>query len=285
MANQDLNRLFENLHQAREVFVTDDGQIEDAPTAEQNVQAEQAGVARPKERTRLKPERWGAEVARPAVRVTLSALNAMHEEAARHPGESGGILVGPDALTVSEFIPSGPDASRTSGSYELDVAYLQPRLDEAQDRGLLFVGVFHSHPARCRTLSALDLETACSIVADPDWCAPSLVLPLAVRYRGGFETAFYIFSKGMTRPEPAELRLLAETPGSAPASKPVSPPATGVPAGTPGAREAQATDVAAATTAAPPAAAPPLLRRPLSRLTTRRGGVRARLVRLLRGLR
>jgi len=283
MANRDLNRLFENLHQAREVFVTEDGQLEDAPTAARNEQAEQAGVVPPKERTRLKPEVWGSGgLARPAVRVTLAALNAMHEEAARHPGESGGILVGPDPFTVSEFIASGPDAKRTTASYELDVAHLQPRLDEAQDRGLVFVGVFHSHPSRHPTLSALDLATARSIVTDPDWCARSLVLPLAVRYRGGFETVFYVISTQTPLPVQAELRLLAET--HAVPSKGEFATATTSSTEAHDKDQVPAVDAPNENGTTTPAVTR-VGRWALSRLRTRRRGVRARLLRLLRGVR
>ena len=162
-----LNQLLENLNRSEPVFVTRTGEIETETEAARSQQEEEGEGQQPKPRTRLKPAAFGAEKL-PLVRVSQQAINAMLEEARRHPGETGGLLVGPEALVLSEFLPSGSNATRTRSRYELDAEDLQPRLDEAQARGLVLSGIFHTHPKGCAVLSALDVETAWTIVNDPE---------------------------------------------------------------------------------------------------------------------
>ncbi len=186
----DLNRLMADIRNSREVFVTEDGGIEDADEARANAVREEQTEGAPKPRTRLKPEIFGGEP--PEVRVRASVIDAMHAEAHRHAGETGGILVGPEPRHVTELIPSGPDARRSGASYELDVEHLQPLLRNAEDRGLAFLGIWHSHPEGFNELSATDRTAARSILRDPDWNVTELLLPLSVRRGKGFETSFFL---------------------------------------------------------------------------------------------
>ncbi len=190
----DLNRLMTDIRNARNVYITADGEIEDETEAAQNARTEEATDGRPKPRTRLKPEIFGADAVADegVVTVALPVLAQMHSEAARFPGETGGIVVGPDSTTVTELIPSGPRARRSGASYEIDAAHLQPLLDRTEARGLQFLGVWHSHPPGFDRLSATDLAAARSILGDPDWGVDRLLLPLSVRSQGEFRTAFFL---------------------------------------------------------------------------------------------
>jgi proteasome lid subunit RPN8/RPN11 len=187
---RDLNRIMEDIKNSREVFVTDDGRIEEASEAERNAASEEATTGTPKPRTRLKPEVFGADAK--IVTVHATVIEAMHAEGARHPGETGGILVGPKPRLVTGFIPSGPAARRTTASYELDVEHLQPLLEVAEDRGLRFLGIWHSHPEGYAELSGQDRAAARSILRDPEWRVDELLLPLSVRTGMSFETTFFV---------------------------------------------------------------------------------------------
>jgi integrative and conjugative element protein (TIGR02256 family) len=187
---RDLNRLMQDVQNAREVFVTEDGHIEDAAEAQANAAREEATEGAPKPRTRLKPEVFGGEER--TVVVHAGVVDAMHEEATRHPGETGGIVVGPEPGVVTELIASGPGARRTSASYELDVVHLQPLLEAAEGRGLQFLGVWHSHPEGHSELSGTDRKAARSILGDSEWGVTELLLPLSVRTGGAFETQFFL---------------------------------------------------------------------------------------------
>jgi len=205
----NLNQLLENLNRAEPVFVTRTGEVETEAEAARSQNEEELEGRPPKPRTRLKPAAFGAGDV-PLVRVSHRALKAMLEEAHRHPGETGGLLVGPRALVLTEFLPSGPQAKRTTERYELDVENLQPRLDEAQARGLVLTAIFHTHPKGCVGLSSLDVSTAWTIVNDPEWAAPRFVLPLAVRTARGFDLSFYVVGQQTPTPQLAAVVVLDE---------------------------------------------------------------------------
>lgn len=188
---QDLNRLFSDVRNARDVFVTRDGEIETSEDREANERSELRHDGDIQGRVRLKPEAFAGE----AVAVKMEVLHALHAEAARHDGETGGLLVGPRDRVVTEFLPSGDAARRSKSSYELDVSHLQPLLDGALRRGLRFLGVWHSHPLGVSDLSAADLKTADGMLEDPDYGLNELLLPVSCRTRGGFETRFFIVTK------------------------------------------------------------------------------------------
>lgn len=203
---RDLNRLMDDIRNSRSVFVTEGGEVESEPEARKNESRERAREGSPRPRTRLKSEIFGAQLAE--VRVHASVLDAMHREARRFPGETGGILVG-TAGAVTEFIPSGPGARRTASSYELDVEHLQPLLDEAEDRGLQFLGVWHVHPEGVPELSSTDLGTARRILEDEEYGVDELLLPLTVRVHNEIETRFFLMRADASEPLHVPLVVVA----------------------------------------------------------------------------
>lgn len=189
---RNLDRLMDAVASQRDVFVTEDGRVEEAGEAEQNAVAEASSGREPRRRTRLKPARFGA---RPLT-VHLRALRAMHADAARSAVETGGLCIGRDDDTIDGYIASGPNADRRPSSYALDVKYLQCRLEAAENDGQCLVGVHHVHPRGCDALSAQDRITARAILSDPDWAIERLYLPLTVRTRLGFSTFFFVADDG-----------------------------------------------------------------------------------------
>jgi proteasome lid subunit RPN8/RPN11 len=208
---RDLNKLMEDLQRSREVFVTSDGQVEDASEAAENQRRELDEAGRSKPRTLMKPERFATTRDGDLVRVDANVLEAMHSEAARHQGETGGIVVGPDERTITVLIPSGPKAKQTAVSYELDVEHIQPLLAAAEDRGLRFLGIWHSHPRGCDELSEPDREAIRRILRDRDWAASRLIMPLTVRQASGFSTEFFVADAAEPAARPARVVVFART--------------------------------------------------------------------------
>lgn len=186
---RDLNRLFDDIRQSRPVYITQDGQVEDADEAEQHADQEEVTQGAPRPRTQLKPEVFGEA---PVITVHTAVIEDMHAEAARHPGETGGIVVGPNENTITELIASGPDAERSQSSFVLDHEYLQPLLDQAEDKGLRFLGIWHTHPEGSAEPSSIDCDTARRILSDSDYDVSRLLLPLSVRRDEGFETWLFV---------------------------------------------------------------------------------------------
>ena len=84
---QDLNRLFDDLKNSREVYVTKDGNVERADEASENADREERREGEPKARTKLKPEIFGRGE-RPLF-VDHTVLATAHELAAAYHGETG----------------------------------------------------------------------------------------------------------------------------------------------------------------------------------------------------
>lgn len=126
------------------------------------------------------------------LRIHALVLEGMRREARRYSIETGGILVGPDGDTISELIPSGNAAYRSHSEYELDPVHLQPLLDDAQRRGLRFLGVWHVHPEGYRELSRTDLATARRMLRDRSYGMRRVLMPLTVRTGAELETRFFI---------------------------------------------------------------------------------------------
>lgn len=189
---RDLNRLFEDLRNSREVYVTKDGNVERADEASENAEREERREGQAKARTRLKPEIFGR--GDQPLFVDGTVLTEAHRLAAEYTGETGAIGVGPDEHTLTELIPSGPKAKRTASSFELDADYLQPLLEQAESRGLRFVAFWHSHPFGCPRPSETDRGAAKRMLNDEEWgLSGHVYLPISVRRRdAGFETRFFI---------------------------------------------------------------------------------------------
>jgi hypothetical protein len=187
---RDLNALFQDLQNSREVYVTQDGRVERAEEATENERREEANEGAPRPRTQLKPEIFGGKV---PLTVFDGFFPLAHATAAKFAGETGAIGVGPDPFTITELIPAGPRAKRSESSFQLDPEYLQPLLDEAESRGLFFNCVWHSHPEGCPGPSAIDRDAARAMLNDPDWgLSGHVYLPISVRESVGFETRFFV---------------------------------------------------------------------------------------------
>jgi|GEM_PF-6481765 len=208
---RDLNRLFEDLRNSREVYVTQDGDVEQADEAADNADQEERSGGRPKARTRLKPEIFGRSGS--PLFVAETVLADAHRLAGQFSVETGAIGVGPDEHTLTALIPSGPGAKRTAGSFELDADYLQPLLERAEARGLRFVAFWHSHPQGFPNPSETDRAAARRMLGDPEWgLSGHVYLPISVRKAGGgFETRFFVARGSDATIEEASVVVISPT--------------------------------------------------------------------------
>lgn len=137
-------------------------------------------------------------------------VRQMEEECAAHSGvETGGILVGHRDPTddtvwlVREAIGAGPNAIHRPASFRPDVAYMNRELLRLMksDPQLSYLGGWHSHPGHMDRPSAVDAEQARSILADPDYRAPIVVVVIATTVP--FRVRAYV----MTREQPQLLEV------------------------------------------------------------------------------
>lgn len=98
-------------------------------------------------------------IAQAGVRIRVGVLTAMREQARLHlPEECCGLLAGQPGL-VTELIP----ASNTLASpreYFIDPIELIAALRAMRQRGLLHLGVYHSHPTGVNFPSQRDVDLA-----------------------------------------------------------------------------------------------------------------------------
>ena len=67
---------------------------------------------------------------------------------------------------ISECTDGGPNTIHTHCSFSPDVDYLNKRIEEAEDRGLYFLGEWHSHPGSLRLPTAGDIKTISDVMLD-----------------------------------------------------------------------------------------------------------------------
>ena len=128
-------------------------------------------------------------------RVHERVLLAMPRLAARFPGlETAALVVGPDRYTVTDVIACGPDAQRAWATCSLDPDYLNPLLDAARARGLIWNAILHVHPDHAPNPSETDREAVRDLLNDPETgLGESVLFPITMRTaRQGCETRFFL---------------------------------------------------------------------------------------------
>jgi integrative and conjugative element protein (TIGR02256 family) len=100
--------------------------------------------------------------------------------AAAFPLETGGALIGRyvDASTADVASVTGPcaDARHEAYGFERGTAGLREVLDDAWERGLYYLGEWHTHPASDPSPSRDDLATMRRFAADPAMSCPEPLL-------------------------------------------------------------------------------------------------------------
>ena len=89
------------------------------------------------------------------LRITTSAFIQIVKTLGSLPAEKGGVLMGNEDGTITDFI-FDKHANTTRGTYELNIPYLNPKIKELENQGKKFLGIIHTHPNGCASLSAQD---------------------------------------------------------------------------------------------------------------------------------
>lgn len=119
--------------------------------------------------------------------------------------EKGGILLGKDGV-ITDFV-FDENAETTGSTYSLNIAYLNPIIQEKKQEGKQLLGIIHSHPNGCSQLSAPDKHYFLSQFKNfPD--LDYLFTPIVFSAKQGeFEFFPHVFHKDGTV-ETAELEIL-----------------------------------------------------------------------------
>ena len=95
------------------------------------------------------------------------------------PPESGGILGGCNE-TVTLFVEDKGNDLKTSFIYEPNTAFLNKNINEWINNDIDFMGVYHSHPCDCETLSDADVEYINRIMESVKGYTNKLYFPLVI---------------------------------------------------------------------------------------------------------
>jgi len=109
-----------------------------------------------------------------SVTLSQSTLSFMQELTVARAGiETGGILVGRVAedgtIVIEEASGPGPNALHAPGRFERDTAYCQQFLLAVEERGLSYVGEWHSHPDANNSPSYTDIDSLTQIARQPNY--------------------------------------------------------------------------------------------------------------------
>lgn len=95
------------------------------------------------------------------------------------PPESGGILGGCNE-TVTLFVSDEGNNSKTSYKYEPNIALLNNNINEWLCNEIDFMGIYHSHPCNCETLSNADIEYINKIMKSINGYTNRLYFPIVI---------------------------------------------------------------------------------------------------------
>lgn len=113
--------------------------------------------------------------------------------------ETGGALIGSweretDGtliVHVERASGPGPDATQNATLFSPALGHYRARVNYYREtRGWDYIGEWHKHPDAFDSLSAIDIETAKSLIRDEGW--PLLLLPIVTRKNGGIFVDNYI---------------------------------------------------------------------------------------------
>lgn len=95
------------------------------------------------------------------------------------PPESGGLLGGHNG-TVTLFVGDKGSNLKTLYKYEPDTVFLNKNINEWLCNDIDFMGIYHSHPYKCETLSNADIEYISKIMKSVNGYTDKLYFPLVI---------------------------------------------------------------------------------------------------------
>lgn len=117
----------------------------------------------------------------PKVLISSEAISVIEEESRNRIMETGGTLFGiigqEGTIVVTHATKPGPNAFHAPGVFEKDLQYQQMLLNEMNIKyNVDYVGEWHKHMGQMSRPSEGDLNTARSILKDPEWSKEKLVV-------------------------------------------------------------------------------------------------------------
>lgn len=139
------------------------------------------------------------------LKITTDAYQSIVKKIGSGIPEKGGILLGKDGI-ITDFV-FDENAETTGSTYSLNVAYLNPIIIEKKQEGKQLLGIIHSHPFGCSSLSEPDKQYFLNQFKNfPD--LEFLYTPIVFSAKQGeFEFFPHVFHKDGTV-ETAELEIL-----------------------------------------------------------------------------
>ncbi len=95
------------------------------------------------------------------------------------PPESGGLLGGRNG-TVTLFVGDNGCNSKTLYKYEPNTVFLNKTINAWLCNDIDFMGIYHSHPYKCETLSNADIEYIRKIMKSVSGYTDRLYFPLVI---------------------------------------------------------------------------------------------------------
>lgn len=87
--------------------------------------------------------------------ITTSAYQKMLKTVGSKTAESGGLLFGDAHDVITDFV-FDKYSINTATSYQINAAYLNPKIDQMLAKKKKLKGIVHSHPPKCTSLSSED---------------------------------------------------------------------------------------------------------------------------------
>lgn len=117
----------------------------------------------------------------PKVLISSKAISVIEEESRNGTMETGGALFGvigqEGTIVVTHATKPGPNAFHAPGAFEKDLQYQQNLLNRMNEKyNVDYVGEWHKHLGQMNCPSQGDLDTASSILKDPEWNKERLVV-------------------------------------------------------------------------------------------------------------
>ncbi len=95
------------------------------------------------------------------------------------PPESGGLLGGHNGV-VALLVSDKRSCIKTSYKYKPDIMFFNRTINEWLNKNIDFMGIYHSHPRHCETLSSADIEYINEIMRSVNGYTDKLYFPIVI---------------------------------------------------------------------------------------------------------
>ncbi len=149
----------------------------------------------------------------PKILISSEAISVIEEESRKATMETGGVLFGVTSqegtIVVTHATKPGPNAFHDPAVFENDLQYQQILLNKMNAKfNVDYVGEWHKHLGQMTCPSQGDLNTARSILKDPEWNKEKLVVVIATTVKNQALISSFFISKDNFSFCPIELEVI-----------------------------------------------------------------------------